>query len=588
MRRLPELIAFVLLLSLLYVRFPSTEYNRVIHSDGKGYYAHLPAIFIYSDLDYNFADEIEKKILPFLMAHFSKHFRFTFRGEIVNKTFSGIILLWLPFFLLAHLLTLLLGLPPDGYSVIYQISIAFSAIFYAWLGIKYLIKLFRTYKANDVQVAITIIAILFGTNYLYYVVFDPSLTHIYNFTLITILLYYVRNLSIEKSGKSILILSLTFGLILVIRPQNGFILFATPFVMGSKEGMMSFFVNLFQGLRQTISGIFIFLIIIAFPMFLWYLQTGHFLVYSYGNERFVFSNPQFFNVLFSYKKGLFVYSPLILLSLFGLIPLSRKNIFATIWLVIFLLLNTYIISSWEEWWYGCSYGHRVFIDFYPIAAILLVLLLQEINSVLWAKIVTGIIICITIPLNCIQIYQHYNSIVPSCDNNERLYWHNFLRFTLEANADSPSENLLIRKEFTGFEDNAKNWNVNPDYISEEIVFSGERSNFIDHNNLYSAEFKLSLNDRPIVILAESAIWSGTLQSKLQLVVEIRDSTGQTVDYQNIYIDQFLIKNKWITGKWKFELDKTQTGNLVKLYFWAPDLKSRIYFDDLKVSLYELK
>ena len=28
-----------------------------------------------------------------------------------------------------------------------------------------------------------------------------------------------------------------------------------------------------------------------YPIIWWYLQTGHFIVYSYGKERFDFSNP---------------------------------------------------------------------------------------------------------------------------------------------------------------------------------------------------------------------------------------------------------------------------------------------------------
>jgi hypothetical protein len=35
-------------------------WKEIIKSDGKGYYAYLPAIFIYHDLNFGFFDKIEK------------------------------------------------------------------------------------------------------------------------------------------------------------------------------------------------------------------------------------------------------------------------------------------------------------------------------------------------------------------------------------------------------------------------------------------------------------------------------------------------------------------------------------------------
>ena len=41
----------------------NSRYERSINGDAKGYYAYLPAIFIYHDSQYNFIDEMEKNTI---------------------------------------------------------------------------------------------------------------------------------------------------------------------------------------------------------------------------------------------------------------------------------------------------------------------------------------------------------------------------------------------------------------------------------------------------------------------------------------------------------------------------------------------
>ena len=50
LRHTPEFILILLLLGFFIIKKPYYEWDRVINSDGKGYYAYLPAIFIYNDL----------------------------------------------------------------------------------------------------------------------------------------------------------------------------------------------------------------------------------------------------------------------------------------------------------------------------------------------------------------------------------------------------------------------------------------------------------------------------------------------------------------------------------------------------------
>ena len=55
----PEIILFIYLLVFLGFKAPNTLSGHMINGDGKGYYAYLPAIFIYKDLQFNFQEKID-------------------------------------------------------------------------------------------------------------------------------------------------------------------------------------------------------------------------------------------------------------------------------------------------------------------------------------------------------------------------------------------------------------------------------------------------------------------------------------------------------------------------------------------------
>ena len=96
----------------------------------------------------------------------------------------------------------------------------------------------------------------------------------------------------------------------------------------------------------------------------WHTATGHWFVYSYGsNEPFYWLSPQIGNFLFSVRKGLFFWSPLLLLSMVGIVLAYRKRQQLYTGLVVFFAVIVYVSSAWWSWYYGGSYGQRVAVDF---------------------------------------------------------------------------------------------------------------------------------------------------------------------------------------------------------------------------------
>jgi hypothetical protein len=107
------------------------------------------------------------------------------------------------------------------------------------------------------------------------------------------------------------------------------------------------------------------------PQFIyWKIQAGQFLYFSYPDDQgFFFGNPQIWNILFSWRKGWLIYTPVMIFAIAG-IPIlwkSYKKYFFPV--LIFFMVNVYLLSSWWDWWFGGGFGIRAFIDMYGVMAL---------------------------------------------------------------------------------------------------------------------------------------------------------------------------------------------------------------------------
>jgi hypothetical protein len=157
------------------------------------------------------------------------------------------------------------------------------------------------------------------------------------------------------------------------------------------------------------------------------MQTGNFIVWSYSNEGFNFKEFHFFDILFSYRKGWFVYTPIMFIAVLGgLITLHRQSGFRFFSGLLFFILVTYILSSWWAWWYGGSFGLRAFIDFYPAFALLLALFINSLRAKS-LKIFVLFLAFLCVGLNLFQTKQYINNILPWDGMTKEKYWKIFLK-----------------------------------------------------------------------------------------------------------------------------------------------------------------
>lgn len=100
----------------------------------------------------------------------------------------------------------------------------------------------------------------------------------------------------------------------------------------------------------------------------WFAVTGHILLNSYQGEYFDWTHPHLWEFLFSIRRGLFLWSPLLLLAVLGVPRLLRRDPWIGTAITAVLLLELYVCSSWWSWWFGMSFESRPVADMMPLVA----------------------------------------------------------------------------------------------------------------------------------------------------------------------------------------------------------------------------
>jgi len=419
---LPEFI--IILFFILLIQIKPMKTSVVIKADVVGYYDYLPSLFIYHDLirkdkpyrvDSAFYNRIDKEGVYV-----------NYKGFKVDKYPVGTALLQWPFFYAAYLTTSPVRTPDFGYQKPFQRAVGYATLFYVFLAIFFLRRILELYDIKKPIIIFSQILLVFGTGVTNYSNFDAGFSHVYSLFAVTAFFYFIRCFFVKNRWKDFIFAALFLGLILLLRQINVLVLFFIPFLAGSYENLKKGIFYLIRHPGTLLTGFFLTASMVSIQCLVWYLQTGHFLLYSYQGEGFHFLHPQFMNILFSYRKGLFVYTPILFLSLAGLIQMifQRKYYQVVTWLVFFLFI-TYMFSSWHSWVYGASFGSRVYVDYYSMFFILLAILLNESSAVL--KRIVLLLSLLTIPVNLIQSYQYKTFILHWTDMNKEKYWEVFLK-----------------------------------------------------------------------------------------------------------------------------------------------------------------
>jgi hypothetical protein len=349
-------IVFVLYNSnISYTRVPEKNIERVIDSDGLGYYVYLPSLFLKHDV---------------LHQWYALHLQ---NGYSLNKYTCGVAMLETPFYLIGNELTRIFGTEvKEGRGPWYVRMITVSTSFYLFISLLVLFNIIRR-KFNVKTALFTVLTLYYATNMYYYAVVEPGMSHIYSLFCFTLCLYAADNYYTSFRRRDVFMFAFFFGLATLIRPTNilmGFLfLFYDVYTWEQLKARVLFH-------RKHLSNFLIIAVlglIIALPQMLyWHAITGHYVVFSYGYNHESFSNwksPYILSVLGSYKSGWLFYSPVMVLSLIGIFICIRKKVMSAPVILLIFALILYICASWWAPTFGCAFGYRSFVEYYAILAL---------------------------------------------------------------------------------------------------------------------------------------------------------------------------------------------------------------------------
>ena len=354
-----------------YPKWQKSGTESVLSWDVCGYYYYLPATFIYKDLKkVAFHPDLDKEYNYQGSVYYSSRVHPPTGNEVMKYT-SGLAVMYSPAFFMAHILAKPLGFKADGFSPPYQFAISFWSVLVAALGLWYLRKVLLKLDFSDKITALTLFLTVLATNYLDYGSITGAMAHNYIFTLYALLLWFTIRFFETPSVKTALGIGICIGLAALARPTE-LVVAMLPVLwgIGSIADMpkrLTFFKDNWGkiGLAVLVCGAIGFI-----QLAYWKWATGHFIYKSYGPEDWMdWFQPHILDGLFSSRKGWLVYSPVMVFSLLGFIPLYKKQR-KLFWAIgLFTLVFIYISFAHNIWWYGGSLGQRQMVQIYPILAI---------------------------------------------------------------------------------------------------------------------------------------------------------------------------------------------------------------------------
>ena len=470
MKNLISLIACIIVsATLLQTRYTYSYFDKsypimITNWDGLGYYMYLPSGFIYNDFSkLEWLPKMEEKYHlsdgNFYQAHKADN------GNYVNKYLGGVSIMQAPLFGIAHVIALNSDYPADGFSPPYQYSLAYGALFYCLLALFMLRKILLRYY-DDLAVSISLILLFLASNLVQYMSVDAGLSHVYIFPLYVLILYA----TIKWHEKPTLIWAASIGLIIglatISRPTEAIMLFI-PLLWNtqSKEDKKEKWA-LVKKHKKHIYVAFAFGVLGVLPQLIYWKMTAGTFIHDVGSSwRFL---TPFFRVLFGWETGWFIYTPVTILFIAGFFFMKNMPFRRSV--IIFCLLNIWIVISWADWKYGATYSTRALTQSYAIFALPLTAVIHHILQKKWKWFLIPVGAYL-IFVNLFQIGQYNDGILHARDMNRLFYG----RIYLNSNPTAIDMSLLDTDEVlddeSGYSEKVIHQTTEPTPINETPFFS---------------------------------------------------------------------------------------------------------------------
>lgn len=418
-------IAFTLLQFRYNYSYLDKSYPMIITNwDGLGYYMYLPSGFIYDDFSkLEWLPEMDKKYGltegNMYQAHRAEN------GNYVNKYLGGVSILQMPLFGIAHLIALNTDYAADGFSPPYQYTLAYGAVIYCILALFMLRNILLRYY-DDLSVAVSLILLFLASNLIQYVSIDAGLSHGFILPLYVLILYATIKWHEQPRIFWACAIGLIIGLATISRPTEAIMLFIPLLWNTHSRDAKKEKWALVRAHRKHFYFTLLFGFLAVLPQLIYWKMTAGTFIHDVGSSwRFL---TPFFRVLFGWETGWFIYTPVTILFIAGLFYLKNTPYRRSV--IIFCLLNIWIVISWADWKYGATYSTRALVQSYPIFALPLTAVVSRILQNRW-KYLLYPVGAYLIFVNFFQIGQYNSGVLHSRDMNRKFYSRIYLNNELK-------------------------------------------------------------------------------------------------------------------------------------------------------------
>lgn len=597
-------------LSLIVVLYPVLFGfpHMILSWDVFAYYLYLPLTFIYNDLNLSNPDTLHQLMEQYNISDTLYQAYPIDNGNWMIKTSMGMSVCYAPFFFIGHITALGTDYAVDGFSAPYQWAMIMGSLFYTVLGI-WLFRQLLLHFFGERHAALLLVFVVLGTNYLILNTESMMMSHVPLFTaMCALLLVTISWHRHPTTGRSILLGGL-MGLMALSRPTEALVaiiplLWGIDSLRAAKEKIITLFT---RNLRYLIIILAVGAIMVLPQFMYWKWVSGQWVYMSYNNpaEGLDLDTPHTLKFLFSFRKGWYIYTPIMLLATLGFAALwkYRRDFF---WpLFVFFCFNIYVVSSWTTWWYAFSFSQRAVVQSYPIMAIALGygLRFARRNGDLTKHLVVGLCFLCT-GLNLFQSWQFKQGIIHGERMTERYYWKVFGRLSVPEGAEKW---LLVERSGTAEEHFA-----NPNDYHQPVLHYDDFERDIPEDQKETKEGVLALHLSPHTEF--SPTWTSSFQQitkadhawiecKAMVWVPSWDDAGKinivctflhgdwAYKYHAFPLSRYLSPQD--VGKWTpitfhyLTPEPRKLHDPVKLYFWN-QMQGEAWIANVTVQSYERK
>lgn len=355
-------------MSLFLLSLPAVT-PRIYSSDEIEYFAYLRSFWFDRDLSF---DNEYRYFYDHDIAR-SDGFREVFlelqtdTGHRINFATIGCAILWSPFYGIGDLAARATGAPRDGFSKPYLAAVAYGSAVYGFLALVLAIRCAGRLGLNGSSGAL---AAWLGTPLLFYMYVAPPFSHACSAFAVALFTWVwlrvrgewpARRSADGREGwtpSGMAALGAAAALMVMVREQDVFCGFAVAldfwlWALGGSKSPQS----LKPKAQSLIAAAIAFAIVYAPQAAVYKIINGHFGPHASVANKMRWYGPHVLQVMFSPEHGYFIWTPLAIVALAGLIALARRRREAVI-ILMMVALQFYIGGSVESWTVAGGFGQR--------------------------------------------------------------------------------------------------------------------------------------------------------------------------------------------------------------------------------------